>query len=97
MGDRTMVEEHTIGIPELYTEVRIVGDKLTEYINRTDVQSTSQGHRITELEKDIAELRAQHQAETAEKKALSRQLWMSTLTALFFPVILLVLGLVIAK
>lgn len=96
MGE-VMVEEHKIGIPELYTEVRIVGDKLTEYINRTDVSSTSQGHRINELEKDISELKAQHQAEKAEKKALSRQLWMSTLTALFFPVILLVLGLLIAR
>lgn len=97
MGDGIMVEEHKIGIPELYGEVRIIGDKLTEYINRTDVQSTSQGHRISELEKDLAEVKACQQAEKTEKKAFSRQLWVSTLTALFFPIILLVLGLVIAK
>jgi uncharacterized membrane protein len=97
MGDGIMVEEHKIGIPELYSEVRTIGDKLTEYINRQDVQFTSQGHRLSELEKDVNELKAQYQADHAEKKALARQLWMSTLTALFFPVILLVLGLVIAK
>ena len=96
MGE-VMVEEHKIGIPELYGEVRTIGDKLTEYINRQDVQFTSQGHRLSELEKDVSDLKAQHQAEHAEKKALSRQLWLSTLTALFFPVILLVLGLVIAR
>lgn len=97
MGDGTMVEEHKIGIPELYGEVRIIGDKLTEYINRQDVQSTSLGHRVSELEKDLAEVKASQQADKAEKKAFSRQLWLSTLTALFFPIILLVLGLVIAK
>jgi hypothetical protein len=96
MGE-VMVEEHKIGIPELYGEVRTIGDKLTEYINRQDVQFTSQGHRIQELEKDLVEVKLALQSEKAEKKAFSRQLWLATLTALFFPIILLVLGLVIAR
>jgi hypothetical protein len=97
MGDGIMVEEHKIGIPELYSEVRVIGDKLTEYINRQDVQSTSLAHRVQELEKDLLDLKADRAAHEAEKRANSRQVWMATLTAFIFPLVLLGLGLLIAK
>jgi len=97
MGDGIMVEEHKIGIPELYGEVRIIGDKLTEYINRQDVQSTSLTHRVVELEKDLAEVKACQQNDKTQRAATSRQLWMATLTAFLFPLILLGIGIAITK
>jgi hypothetical protein len=96
MGE-VMVEKHEIGIPELYGEVRLIGDKLTEYINRQDVSSTSLTHRVAELEKDLAEVKACQQSDKAQRAQTSRQLWMATLTAFFFPLILLGIGLVIAR
>lgn len=92
-----MVEEHKIGIPELYGEVRIIGDKLTEYINRQDVQSTSIIHRVAELEKDVADIRACQQSEKAQRAANTRQVWMATLTSLLFPLVLLGLGYLATK
>jgi len=97
MGDGIMVEEHKIGIPELYTEVRTIGDKLTEYINRQDVQSTSLSHRVAELEKDMTDIRANQQAEKAQRAANTRQVWMATFTSLLLPLILLGLGYAITK
>jgi hypothetical protein len=97
MGNGVMVEKHEIGIPELYGEVRIIGDKLTEYINRQDVQSTSLAHRVQELEKDLLDIKACQQADKAEKRANARQVWMATLTAFIFPLVLLGLGLLIAR
>lgn len=84
---------HQIGMTELYQEIRSLGDRLTEYINRQDVTSSTQNHRITELEKDFAELKSRHEAEEVRRSNTNFQIKMAFLTAFVFPI---VVGVVIA-
>lgn len=84
---------HQIGMTELYQEIRSLGDRLTEYINRQDVTSNTQSHRIAELEKDFADLKSKLETETVRRSNTNFQIKMAFLTALVFPIIV---GVVIA-
>jgi hypothetical protein len=81
---------HSIGMTELYTEIRSLGDKLSEYINRHDVESATQGHEIMELRKDLTTLEGKFEYETQLRQTSSRQAVWAILTSLVFPVLVAV-------
>lgn len=76
-----------IGIPELYQELRSLGDRLVEYINQQNVTSTTQTHHITELEKDLNEMKTRLEAESVRRSNTNFQIKMAFLTALVFPIV----------
>jgi len=86
---------HSIGMTELYTEIRSLGDKMTDYINRHDVESATQGHDIAELRKDMTTLEGKFEYETQQRKSLSRQAIWAILTSLVFPILVAVAVVVI--
>ena len=89
---------HQIGMTELYQEIRSLGDRLTEYVNRQDVTSNTQSHRIQELEKDFADLKSKYETETVRRSNTNFQIKMAFLTALAFPILVVIVGgLLIAK
>lgn len=89
---------YKIGIPELYQEIRSLGDRLQEYINRQDVTSTTQSHRIAELEKDFSDLKSKQEAEAVRRTNTNFQIKMAFLTAFIFPIVVgVVVGLLIMK
>jgi hypothetical protein len=89
---------YKIGIPELYQEIRSLGDRLTEYVNRQDVTSSTQSHRIAELEKDFSDLNSRLETETLRRSNTNFQIKMAFLTALVFPIVVgVVVALMIAK
>jgi len=88
---------HSIGMTELYTEIRSLGDKLSEYINRHDVESATFGHEITELRKDLTALEVKFESETQRRQTSSRQALWAILTSLVFPVIVAVAVLVMTN
>lgn len=88
---------HQIGMTELYQELRSLGDKLSEYMNRQDVESNTLGHRVAELEKDLTELKHGQEAEKVQRSAASFQIKMAIATSLVFPILVLIVGLLIAK
>ena len=88
MGD----DKHVIGIPELYQEMRSLGDKLVDYINRQDIQSTSQNHQIDELRRDLDELKLKLEGEQIRRATATRQAWMATLSSFLFPILVIVVS-----
>lgn len=94
MSDLTV---HSIGMTELYTEIRSLSDKLSEYVNRQDVQTTSHGHEIVELKKDLTDLTARFEAEQLRRANTARQAFWAIMTALVFPILVMVLGYYITK
>lgn len=94
-----MVEQgYSIGFPELYVEVRQLGEKLTEYMNRQNVISAGQDHRINELVKDLEDMRSRLETEKEQRAGLAKQFWFSLLSSLVLPVVVMVVGgLIIAK
>lgn len=78
---------HSIGMTELYTEIRSLGDKLSEYINRHDVESATHTHEIAELRKDLTALEMKFESEQVRRASTSRQALWAILTSLVFPVI----------
>jgi len=92
-----MSEPMQIGIPELYQEIRSLGDRLTDYVNRQDVTSSTNTHKIGELEKDLTELKAKYEAEAVRRSNTNFQIKMAFLTALIFPILVIVVGLLITR
>ena len=90
MEDPLGDEKHVIGIPELYQEMRSLGDKLTDYINRQDVASNTAAHQIDELRRDLDDLQVRFESEQVRRANTTRQAWMATLTSLVFPVVVAV-------
>lgn len=94
IGDGIMSEHDgfKIGFPELYGELRQLGDKLTEYIHRQDMEINSMNHRINELTKDFEAVQARLEAERTERIGLRRQFWFSLLSSLLLPIVVVVVG-----
>jgi hypothetical protein len=88
---------HSIGMTELYTEIRSLGDKMTDYINRHDVESATFGHEITELRKDLTQLEGKFEYETQLRKNSSKQAVWAILTSLVFPVVVALAVLVLTN
>lgn len=86
-----------IGIPELYQEIRSLGDRLADFANRQDVTSSTHTHKISELEKDLAEIKAKQEAESVRRSNTNFQIKMAFLTALIFPILVIVVGLLLTK
>lgn len=78
---------HSIGMTELYTEIRSLGDKFSEYINRHDVESSTHGHLITDLRHDLTTLEAKFESEQLRRTLASKQAFWAILTSLVFPVL----------
>lgn len=83
---------HQIGMAELYQELRSLGDKLSDYMGRQDVESNSLVHRVSELEKDLAHMESRHEAEEVRRSNVSFQIKLAFATSLIFPIILMVVG-----
>lgn len=82
---------HQIGMTELYQELRSLGDKLSDYMNRQNVESNGLLHRVDELEKDLAEMKSKQEAEAVRRSNTSFQIKMAFATALLFPVLVAVI------
>jgi len=78
---------HSIGMTELYTEIRSLGDKLGDYINRHDVESSTHAHQIADLRNDLTALEVKFEAERLSRVTASRQAFWAIMTALVFPVV----------
>lgn len=77
---------------ELYQEIRSLGDKLSDYMGRQDVESNSLAHRVGELEKDFTDMRARHEAEAVRRSNTSFQIKLAIATSFFFPILVMVVG-----
>lgn len=88
---------HQIGMTELYQELRSLGDKLSEYMNRQDVESSTLGHRVAELEKDLTEMKSKHETEEVRRANISFQIKLAVATSFVLPILVMVVGLLIAK
>lgn len=83
---------HQIGMTELYQELRSLGDKLSDYMGRQDVESNSLSHRVAELEKDLAEVRSKHEAEEVRRSNTSLQIKLAIASSFIFPILVMVVG-----
>lgn len=83
---------HQIGMTELYQELRSLGDKLSDYMGRQDVESNSLIHRVSELEKDLAHMESRHEAEEVRRSNVSFQIKLAFVTSLVFPILVMVVG-----
>lgn len=81
---------HQIGMTELYNEIRALSDRFTEYTSRHGVESTSINHKIGELEKDLAEVRADLKAEAVRRSNTAWQMKLAVASSLIFPIIVAV-------
>lgn len=89
---------HQIGMTELYQELRSLGDKLSDYMGRQDVESNSLSHRVSELEKDHAEMRSRQEAEEVRRSNTSFQIKLAFATSFIFPILVMIVGaLIMAK
>lgn len=78
---------HQIGMTELYTEIRGLSERLTEYMSRQGVESAQFSLKIGELEKDLTELKSELRAESMKRSTQSWQLKLAVITSLVFPLI----------
>ena len=81
---------HSIGMTELYTELRGLNDKFSEYIHRHDVESSAISHEVVELRKDLTALEGKFENETQRRTLASKQAFWAILTSLVFPVFIAV-------
>lgn len=81
---------HQIGITELYNEIRSLSERFTEYMSRHGVESTSVNHKITDLEKDLAEVKADLKAEAVRRSNTAWQMKLAVASSLIFPIIVAV-------
>jgi len=89
---------HQIGMTELYNEIRQLSERFTEYASRHGVESTSMNHKISELEKDLAEVRADLKAEGVRRSNTAWQMKLAVASSLIFPIIVaIVTALLISK
>lgn len=82
---------HQIGMTELYQELRSLGDSLSKYMNRQDVESSTFRHRIEELEKDLTEMKSKQEAESVRRSNTNFQIKMAFATSLLFPILVAVI------
>lgn len=87
---------HQIGMTELYNEIRALSDRFTEYTSRHSVESTSVNHKIGELEKDLAEVRADLKAEGIRRSNTAWQMKLAVASSLVFPIIVAVVTILFA-
>lgn len=86
---------YKIGFVELYTELRQLGERLSEFMGKQTVQSNSMDHRIEDLAKDLVEMQEKMEAEKLQRDQLVKQFWLSILTSLVLPIgVLLIWGFV---
>lgn len=78
---------HQIGMTELYTEIRTLSERLTEYMSRQGVESAQFALKIGELEKDLAKLESEIKTEAVKRSSQSWQLKLAVITSLIFPII----------
>ncbi|GGM64935.1 hypothetical protein GCM10012275_39300 [Longimycelium tulufanense] len=78
---------YTIGIPEVYAEIRGLSTQLTAYINRQDLAMNSVQHNLREAQRDIEELRARLDAEQARRTTTNRQVALAILTSFALPIL----------
>ena len=78
---------HQIGMTELYTEIRSLSERLTEYMSRQGVESAQFALKIGELEKDLAKLESEIKTEAVKRSSQSWQLKLAVATSLVFPLI----------
>lgn len=78
---------YVIGIQEVYQELRDLGLRLQEYIGRQDAQLATVQLRLTNAERDLAELQAQLEAERGQRAATHRQAVFAVLSSLLFPLL----------
>ena len=89
---------HQIGMTELYQEIRALNDRFSEYINKTDVNSSTQSHRIAELEKDLADMKSKLESEAVRRSNTNFQIKMAFFTAFVFPILVgVVMGVLMLK
>jgi hypothetical protein len=89
---------HQIGMTELYNEIRTLSERFTEYIGRHGVESTSVNHRINELERDLAEVKADLKAEHVRRSNTAWQMKLAVASSLIFPIIVaIVTALLVSK
>lgn len=89
---------HQIGMTELYTEIRGLSERLTEFMGRQGVEYTQLSLKVIELEKDLAELKADLRDESVKRSSQSWQLKLAVITSLVFPLIVaFVTAIVITK
>ena len=78
---------HQIGMTELYTEIRGLSERLTEFMSRQSVEAAQFALKIGELEKDLAELKSELRTEAIKRSSQSWQLKLAVATSLLFPLI----------
>ena len=78
---------HQIGMTELYTEIRSLSERLTEYMSRQGVESAQFALKIGELEKDLAKLESDIRTESVKRSSQTWQLKLAVATSLIFPLI----------
>jgi hypothetical protein len=89
---------HQIGITELYNEIRALSERFTEYMSRHSVESTSMNHKVSELEKDLAEVKADLKAEHVRRSNTAWQMKLAVASSLIFPIIVgVVVALIVSK
>lgn len=89
---------HQIGITELYNEIRALSERFTEYMSRHSVESTSMSHKVSELEKDLAEVKADLKAEHVRRSNTAWQMKLAVSSSLIFPIIVgIIVALITAK
>lgn len=82
---------YKIGFVELYTELRQLGERLSEFMSKQTVQSNSMDHRIEDLAKDLLDMQARMEAEKLQRDQLVKQFWFSILTSLILPIGVLII------
>jgi hypothetical protein len=89
---------HQIGMTELYNEIRALSDRFTEYASRHGVESASMTHKISELEKDLTEVKADLKAEAVRRSNTAWQMKLAVASSLVFPIIVaIVTALLVTK
>lgn len=89
---------HQIGMTELYNEIRSLSERFTEFTNRQGIESAQFNHKISELEKDLAEMKSELKAESIRRSTQGWQLKMAFLTSVLFPILVaVVMGILMAK
>ncbi len=81
---------HQIGITELYNEIRTLSERFTAYMSQHGVESASTSHKILELEKDLAEVKADLKAEAVRRANSAWQMKLAVASSLIFPIVVAV-------
>lgn len=81
------VNVHSIGMTELYTEIRSLGDKFSDYTNRHDVEASTRTYMIADVRADLTALEIKFETERVNRAAASKQAFWAILTSLLFPII----------